>query len=155
MNNLKNIQYTEGDCDCYGLFRKYFKQYYDLELTNYARPLSFWEANLDLISQNLNNEGFEVIDTGLDRLELGDGIVMVLSGSRVANHLGVYVGNNQFLHHLYKQPSRVENYGSNWRRRTLTIIRHPEVTFKNSQTPIPSVNIQDLMPPHVRQANTP
>lgn len=150
MKNLKNIPYTDGDCDCYGLFRRYYKQEYDLDLDNYARPISFWAANLNLISENVSREGFVPVDTGLDRLELGDGIVMAMSGSRVANHLGVYVGNNQLLHHLYNQPSCVEDYGPKWKKRTLTIIRHPEVTSKNSQRVLPAINLDELLPPHVR-----
>lgn len=154
MNELKNLQYTDGDQDCYGLFRKYYRTQYGMSLSNYARPLNFWAYELDLISENVAREGFVPVDVPLDKLELGDGIVMALSNSPVANHLGVYVGNGEFLHHLYNQPSRVENYGPNWKRRTLTIIRHPEVTLKNSQKPIQSINILDLLPPHVRHKLT-
>lgn len=152
--HLKGLTYIEGSQDCYGLLRQYYQHNYSLQMANYARPLGWHIVGMDLISDNLNAEGFEVVDVPFNRLELGDGIVMAIARSVLANHVGVYVGNNYMLHHLFKQKSCVENLDLSWKKRTLTVVRHPQVTEKNKYRTLPTVNITELLPPHVR-ANYP
>ena len=148
--DLENIQYVEGKDDCYGSIRGFFRKHYELVLSNYARPFGFALNDLNLISDNMYREGFEPVNVPLKRLELGDVIVLAITGSSLANHLGVYVGNNYFLHHLYKRKSAVEDYGRLWQKQTLNIIRHPKVTEVNNSRPVEIVKLIDLMPPHVR-----
>lgn len=150
MNEFLGIPYLDGKDDCYGLCRKYYHLKYGLKLTNYARPLGFNFKGLNLISENLLREGFEYVDVSHDRLELGDGIVMAIAGALLANHVGVYVGNNFLLHHLYQKKSCKENFGPKWRARVLNIVRHPTVTEINRERKIPELNILELLPPHVR-----
>lgn len=148
--SLKGTEYVGGRDDCYGLLRKFYKLNYDLQLANYARPYGFAHNNLDLISENLENEGFLPVEISLSRLELGDGIVMAITRALLANHVGVYVGNNYMLHHLFKQKSSLENFGDSWKARTLTVVRHPAVTEKNKLMVRPVVDLTELLPPHVR-----
>lgn len=146
-SNLLNTPYKVGKDDCYSLARKYYGQIYDLVLTNYARPTSFWESGLDLISKRFSQEGFESVDVSLSRLEVGDGLIVAIAGSFIANHIAVYVGNNYILHHLWMQKSCEENLSDRWKSRILTVVRHPTVTEKNKQAPLP---IFDLSKAHAR-----
>lgn len=143
---LEGRPYVEGDQDCYGLFRAYFKKVYDLHLSNYARPFGFAYQGLNLLGENVNKEGFEFIDTHLSRLEVGDGLLMSLASAPYANHIGVYVGNNMILHHLFSGRSIAEDFNIKWRARVLNVIRHPLVTEKNKYRPVEKVIIK---PPHV------
>ncbi len=150
MKDLEGIPYLTGKDDCYGLIRRYFKEEYDLRLSNYARPFDFGGRGIDLISENIQREGFENVDVPLSMLEIGDGITFAITGSKLANHIGVYLGNNFFLHHLYRAKSRKENFSKTWKNHVLNVVRHPEVTRQNSLRVTPTIDILSLLPPHVR-----
>jgi cell wall-associated NlpC family hydrolase len=132
---LEGRPYVEGRNDCYGLARLYYWKNYQLRLENYARPSGFAYHKLDIINQHLEAEGFSYVDAPLDRLEVGDGIIMGLGKAPLANHIGVYVGNRMFLHHLFGQKSIAENFGDRWKSRVLNIVRHPKVTEQNTMAP--------------------
>ena len=150
MSDLEGIPYLTGKDDCYGLMRKYFLKEYGLKLSNYARPFDFGRQGIDLISENISREGFENVDVPLPMLEVGDGITFAITGSRIANHIAVYVGNNFVLHHLYKAKSCKENFSNMWKSHVLNVVRHPEVARQNSLRVTPTLDILSLLPPHVR-----
>lgn len=56
---------------------------------------------------------------------VGDILVMSLHGSAKPNHLGIYLGDNQFLHQAAEHPSGREVWHGAWRRATQFIIRVP------------------------------
>ena len=147
-SELLNKSYTDGDYDCYGLARRYFRKEYGLQLSNYARPVSFAHQGMNLISQNLAREGFVFVQASLDFLQVGDGIVMSIARAPLPNHVGVYVGNNYMLHHLYNSVSEVTNFDVSWKKRVVNIVRHPEVTRLNSLKPR---EIIEVYPPHYVQ----
>ena len=128
---LLGLPYIEGKQDCYGLVRNYYRMNYGLELGNYARPGDFAHANLDLISDNFFNEGFKIVEVPLSNLDIGDGLLMQINGSPLVNHVAVYVGNNMILHHLYQGMSKEDDYSLRWKSRTVTVVRHPEISEAN------------------------
>lgn len=142
-SDLLGKVYVEGDYDCYGLLRRYYKRMYDLELRNYARPNGFGYNGLNLITDNFDLEGFEVTS---DALQIGDGIIMGIARSPMANHVAVYVGRGMILHHLYNTKSCEESFDASWKRRVLNIVRHPKVTEQNKLTPFEIVRVT---PPYV------
>lgn len=148
-SDLLNRKYVEGDQDCYGLVMAYYRKTYGMELTNYARPDAFHEAGLDLIGQHLKDEGFEIVEVNLSKLQKGDGLLFQVAGSNLCNHLGVYVGNQYFLHHLWNGVSIAEAMTVKWKSRVLTVVRHPEITAKNmSENPIKK--LIDFLPEDMR-----
>lgn len=152
--HLLGIPYVDGVNDCYGLCRRYFRDNFDLELPNYARSADFFYEGIDLITPFLLEEGFQVIDVPLSKLERGDGLLMVIPSranvERVINHVAVYVGNGMVLHHLYQKPSEEFAIDDKWKSRIVTVLRHPEVSYKNLEDSERKTIIQ-ILPDHVKR----
>ena len=146
--HLLKLPYVDGKQDCYGLVRRYYHEQYGIALTNYARPIGFDRAGLYLLTENFEREGFVHVDSSWRELELGDLLLMGIA-SRHANHIGIYVGNNYLLHHLYQRPSSADNLDDKWRGRTLNIIRHPDVREMNNRKLV-QTDARLLLPPHLR-----
>lgn len=151
-SELLDKPYIAGDWDCYGLAKRFYAKVYGLELREYARPEDFaWNEN-NLIERNFFQEGFRITDVALDRLQEGDGILMRLKNAPLTNHIGVYVGNGLFIHHLHDQLSCEHNFGPLWKRKASGIVRHPEIEeFNRTRTPDEKRHILDLLPQHVRR----
>jgi len=141
-------RYLDGRHDCYGLVRDFYRREYGLTLRNYARPVGFDHSGLLLLTDNFRREGFEIVNTPIALLEPGDGLLMMLA-SRQVNHVGVYIGEKKFLHHLYRRPSSVETLDPRWQQRLSLIVRHPDVTEQNRRNQ-PKQVFLDLLPPHLR-----
>lgn len=141
-------RYLDGRHDCYGLVRDFYRREYGLTLRNYARPVGFDHSGLLLLTDNFRREGFEIVNTPIALLETGDGLLMMLA-SRQVNHVGVYIGEKKFLHHLYQRPSSVETLDPRWQQRLSLVVRHPDVTEQNRRNQ-PKQVFLDLLPPHLR-----
>lgn len=141
-------RYLDGKHDCYGLVRDFYRKEYGLILRNYARPVGFDHSGLLLLTDNFRREGFEIVNTPVSLLEPGDGLLMMLA-SRQVNHVGVYIGERKFLHHLYQRPSSAEVLDPRWQQRLSLIVRHPDVTEQNRRNQ-PKQVFLDLLPPHLR-----
>lgn len=141
-------RYLDGRHDCYGLVRDFYRREYGLTLRNYARPVGFDHSGLLLLTDNFRREGFEIVNTPIALLEPGDGLLMMLA-SRQVNHVGVYIGERKFLHHLYQRPSSAEILDPRWQQRLSLIVRHPDVTEQNRRNQ-PKQVFLDLLPPHLR-----
>ena len=141
-------RYLDGRHDCYGLVRDFYRREYGLTLRNYARPVGFDHSGLLLLTDNFRREGFEIVNTPIALLEPGDGLLMMLA-SRQVNHVGVYIGERRFLHHLYQRPSSAEMLDPRWQQRLSLIVRHPDVTEQNRRNQ-PKQVFLDLLPPHLR-----
>lgn len=155
--HLLGTPYVDGTDDCYGLCRRYYADCYGIELPNYARSADFFADGIDLIGPFLLEEGFAVVDVPLDKLQVGDGLLISvrrrwMAEQGVVNHVGVYVGNHTFLHHMYERPSCEEALTTQWKQRITAVLRHPDVTDKNavdlSRNP---TDILSLLPDHVKQ----
>lgn len=139
-DNLLGHTYEIGVRDCYSLIKDFYKQNYDIELRNYARPDNWWKADLNLYYTNFSKEGFEVTDDPITDLQIGDLILMAFDCG-FPNHCAVYVGGGKIIHHPYNQLSREEflrgAYRNNMtaviRRKNLPVLVKPEEVFDLSQ----------------------
>lgn len=128
--HLLQRPYVAGKHDCYGLVRDFVQDIYGVKLTNFARPLFFWEdpdPKMNFINQFMTHDGWEPIGLHSRNLRMGDGLIFAVRGGH-ANHVGVYAGNGLFLHHFYQRFSREEPFNGAWSSRLLQIVRHPDVT---------------------------
>lgn len=126
--HLVGRMYISGYQDCYGLARCYYKDVFQMELTNFARPTEWWlEPGLNLLTDNLFLDGWEDVGTNLRNLRVGDGLLFTLISGR-ANHVGVYVGNGHFIHHIFGRLSAEEPLVHKWMSRCLMVVRHKTVT---------------------------
>jgi cell wall-associated NlpC family hydrolase len=151
IEGFEGLPYVEGRSDCYGLVRRWIRLKYDIRLTNYARPPAWEDDGFNLLGDYFGREGFVIVMVALNRLEIGDLLLMrIASRSGVANHIGIYVGNGYVLHHLYGQKSRVDALNEQWKGRVLDVLRHPDISAKNIET-VEKIDLMTLLPPHMRE----
>lgn len=145
-------EYVEGRQDCYQLVRSWYKQHYGLEMENYSRPNGLVVQGETVLYKNMEALGFFIDQTAaLNRLQLGDALIMqVNTRGQDANHVGVYVGNGYFLHHMFGRKSEADTLTEKWKGRIVDIARHPEIIEANKNTPLETMSILDLMPPQMR-----
>ena len=154
--HLIGLPYDDGDADCYGLCRRFYADNYGIELPNYARSADFFDGGVDLVTPFLSEEKFAIIDVSIDRLEVGDGLLLCVPipgrPKQKINHVGVFVGNRTFLHHMYLKPSCEDAMTPRWFNRVMAVIRHPEIAEANAKAAaVQAVNVLDLIPDHVKQ----
>ncbi len=147
--HLLGIPYRSGVQDCYGLVRRYFKEFYQLDLANFARPDGWWnDPSIDLINESLHADGWQNIGINLRSMRIGDALVFSLINGR-ANHVGIYVGNGMFIHHVYNRFSSEDALMDKWTSRLLMIVRHPKVSPLNTKEET-KTDFMSLLPEHVR-----
>jgi cell wall-associated NlpC family hydrolase len=126
-DNLIGLRFLLGRQDCFQLGRTFYKQNFDIEIANYARPQNWDPEKLDLIGACFDREGFEKITHWrAEDLRPGDALCMSV-GSSAPNHFSIYVGDNTMVHHLAGRLSGDEPYRDFWRSYTSYILRHPSV----------------------------
>lgn len=146
--HLVGIPFEHGKNDCYELGRKFFFDNFGIELTNYARPDNWWETDLNLYYDHFRREGFEVVNVPLPEIRIADCFLMSIMTEQPC-HSGIYVGNNQMLHHFMNRFSKVDSYKGIWRNATVAIIRHKDVP--EIIPDYEKIDVLDLMTPHKRK----
>ncbi|MEG0209045.1 MULTISPECIES: C40 family peptidase [Gammaproteobacteria] len=114
-----------GSFDCWGLIMAYHKQH-GISLGDFRVDFEWWhDGGLDLYQSNYLKEGFVPIEDQKNPRP-GDMVIMQLA-SEVWNHAGVYMGNNQILHHTSGKLSRCDIYSGWWQNHTVMICRHKDL----------------------------
>jgi proteasome lid subunit RPN8/RPN11 len=118
-----------GIYDCYGLWRDYYKQEFQLELDDFDRGEEFeWESSeWRMFERNFASQGFVEIEGG-SNLRKGDIILMQLQAS-FPNHAGIIHSPNEniFYQHLLGRLSEANVYGGYWKKNTVKALRHSEM----------------------------
>lgn len=115
-----------GVFDCFSLIRDYYRQEHDFLLPQVPREDNWWNNGQDLYSDYLKKTGFTVIDRSQARP--GDGFLVKIE-SKVLNHAGILVENDQILHHLPNRLSRREPAGI-WARAADLWVRHEVINHE-------------------------
>lgn len=116
--------YTPGDQDCYGTFREAFMALTGEILPDFARPHGWWNVpDLNLIQAYFEQAGFE--DTGLtvNGAQPLSVLLFAVASSKI-NHVGLYLGNGNFLHHPYQKLSIIEPLSGAWKSRCVGVLQH-------------------------------
>lgn len=125
--HLAGRSFVHGARDCYTIVREFYRDNFGIELTDYARPQDWSADKFDLIRTLHEREGFKMVtDWKAADLRPGD-VLAVAIGESNPNHLVVYVGDNQMVHHLGGRFSAIETYRDFWRNSTCFVLRHPDV----------------------------
>ena len=124
--HLSGLEYISGKQDCYGLIRRYYQECYSVTLTNYARPIFFWDNGLNFIDDCFEKEGFDSLIPG-EKMRIGDLLCMNVASS-MPNHLAIYVGGGKILHHLFNCFSTHDDWNWKWKNRTLRTIRRRDLS---------------------------
>lgn len=157
-DHLLGKEFVHGKDDCYELLRRFYKDNFNISLTDYARPNDWWvneEYEFDLYKENYANEGFTALDDVPVRdLRIGDVLLIALpDGRRVSkvltNHCAVYVGDGYIIHHRLGKLSEKILYRSTYKNFTTHVLRHkdvPDLGRKHEK----ELNLMDYILPHKR-----
>ena len=112
-----------GGCDCWGVFRLFYREQLGIELPSYTDDYES-VSNHKLLSELFKKgteEKWEKIEAGKEKW--GDGILFRISG--YPTHIGVIVKPGWFLHILKGCDSVLEYYSSPiWNKRVMGIFRY-------------------------------
>lgn len=115
--------YVYGTFDCWSLVVDYLKRELGISISNsYPRLENFWlKDETNFFDTHFANEGLIEVD---GELQKGDVLMFQTDVSGHANHVGVFIGNNQFLHHVQGRLSTIDTYGGYWEKHTIRHLRH-------------------------------
>lgn len=149
--HLLGRRYLAGQDDCYGLAMNYYRDVYGFQLTDFARPDGWWnEPDFDLISDMIHVDKWGLKSLNPRSLKTGDGLVFSLLQAGRANHVGVYVGNGLFIHHVFGRISVEEALLPKWTSRLLMVLEHEEVIQMRDQMR-PKTDFLSLLPENVKR----
>lgn len=112
-------EFVHGIVDCYTLFKDYHRRELGIEIPDFHREEKWWEKGQDLYMENFEKAGFVQVDD----LKEHTGILMNMV-STVPNHIAVYIGNQQILHHVQGRLSTRDVWGGYWKKHTRLFLRH-------------------------------
>ena len=110
-NPLIGREYSFGEQDCYSLVRDYYRQELNIELPTTVFEDDWWEKGLNYFDDLFDSFGFQKVDN----LEKND-LIFFKVMAPIANHVGVYLGEDLFLHHAVNRLSCRESVNSVWRK---------------------------------------
>lgn len=140
--HLIGLPHSPERRDCFELVRDFYRVNFGIEITRYPVP-NDWDADkLDLVNLIAEREGFRhVPDWSIKCLRPGDVLALSIGASN-ANHLAIYLGGNEMLHHPLFRASRKEAWANWWNSAVLYVLRHPDVPDMTVQ--LPHASIQEL-----------
>jgi cell wall-associated NlpC family hydrolase len=107
-----------GTQDCYTLAQEYYKEEFGLVLPNFERDSRVFFQGNNLFIDNFEKVGFkQVFD-----LQKHDAILFQIAAN-IPDHVGIYIGDQYFIHHLIHSPSRKELYGGDYIDKTVMWLR--------------------------------
>lgn len=119
--------------DCWGVAVLYYKEYLNIDLPSFTGEYETTETLRvkELIARH--REGWQRVT----KPKTGDLILFKVLGSE--SHVGIYLGNNEFLHALENQASVVQNLNSpEWSRRVVGYYAYKEKIQSSSKEILPS-----------------
>lgn len=98
---LVGRHFIHGIQDCYSLIRDYYEIELNIHLLEFPRNWNWWEDNACDLYMQFEKTGFYEIP--FSQMKKGDFFIMPLGISAlrrgIANHGGIYLGNDTILHH--------------------------------------------------------
>jgi cell wall-associated NlpC family hydrolase len=140
--NLLGKEWEINKQDCFTLARDFYIQNFDIEVPDFARPLHWNADRYDLIRKGFPKCGFKVTHEDWDDLRPGDVLAMGIITSN-ADHLAVYVGESEVIHHRFGRTSCKELLRPFWRMATLYVLRHPDVP--DLRPKLPDITIEEVL----------
>lgn len=117
---LINRRYIKNVYDCYTLARDFYRLNFDIDFGSHPRPPDWQSWNPHYITQHYS-EDFVDVPIGAE-LQKGD-ILLYAIGSHIINHIGIFIEDDTFIHHLHNRIS-CEDSISKWHRQFRKTIRH-------------------------------
>lgn len=120
---LVGRQHVWGVMDCWTIVRDWYKRERSIDLMNVPRSKNFWKAGENPLGNNWRAAGFRRLDED-EELEIGDVILMQSGDSDVPNHVALYLGEDEIIHHMEGRLSSRDVYGGWYRKHTVMVVRY-------------------------------
>lgn len=114
--------YVFGVLDCWSLVQDYYAREFSITLDSFPRIPKFWNTEHRFFEDNWEAQGFVRL-CGVEPV-VGDLLMIQADRSGVVNHICLYAGNDQILHHCEGRLSRHDVYGGFWQKHTSHHLRH-------------------------------
>lgn len=109
-----------GTLDCFSLARDYYRLTFGIDFPDFTRPAKWPPAEPDFLLNSAMVLGFyEVAPTALAVHD----VLLIRVMAEQPNHIGIYTGENTFLHHATGRASASDQYAARWRRQTAHVMR--------------------------------
>lgn len=95
IQDLYGRPFIHGVYDCFGLVRDYYRTK-GYNIPNFPREWAWWKNGENVILENVEKAGFEIIDP--DKIQHED-IVISRIRFKYPNHCGIFFDNGVVLHH--------------------------------------------------------
>ena len=116
-----------GQQDCFSVVEGFFLENFGIEIPKFSRPNDWNPEEDNLIEKYWPLSGFEMLDVDENWPPRPADILVCTVGGSVPNHLVIFLGGNEILHHKVNMLSSRETMRPAWRRYTSYILRHPDV----------------------------
>jgi proteasome lid subunit RPN8/RPN11 len=117
---LLGRSYISNVFDCFTIARDFLYNEANIDIGLHPRPPEWEEWNPYYILHTYKDIGFiDVEET--DSYQVGDILLFAISSNKV-NHIGIYLEENKFIHHLYNRKS-CEDSISKWSKHLIKTIR--------------------------------
>lgn len=120
LTKLEGRIYISNVLDCFTICRDFYYQKMSITLGSNPRPINWQDWNPHYIENTYTEMGFKEIEEG--EYKIGDVLLFSL-GFPTTNHLGIYTGNNTFIHHLQGRKSSTDKL-SKWDRQLRKVLRY-------------------------------
>jgi proteasome lid subunit RPN8/RPN11 len=117
-----NKEFVFGKQDCYSLIQEYYRKELNIQLPDIDRNIYWYQTNKYKIKDEYTNF-FSTIFVEKQDLKQNDILIFKYDKDIEPHHLGIYIGNNSFLHHPRNKYSTIELYSNIYIKRTEKILR--------------------------------
>lgn len=118
-SGLVGREYKFGENDCYSLMRDYYQQELGIYLPTQHFEDNWWDLDYNYFDDLFEKFGFREVQVP----KIGDAIIFQIY-CHVPNHIGVYLGEDVFIHHAVNRLSCRENLFPLWNKYIKRYIRH-------------------------------
>lgn len=124
------VPFEIGKNDCFSLLRNYYNNELNIQIKDYNRDNRWDIINPSIIEDNYKQEGFTRIN--ISEMKKND-VILFAFNSQEASHIGIYLGNDVFLHHPRNKYPAVEFLNKNWSHRIKLVLRHKNFIKENGK----------------------
>lgn len=114
--------YVYGVHDCYTLVCDFYQREFGIVMRrDYPRIEEWWKKGHNFFVENFESEEF--VDVTGQKHQWGD-VFLIQSSASVPNHVAIYIGDDQIMHHCHGRLSTRDIYGGFWHKHTIHHLRH-------------------------------